>query len=86
MTTRAKFRCQSVRKYVSTIWDEEGKHPSQGFLYEVEFGAVTDKSGENASFFASTPSGSLRMSTVRDDLFVPGQEYYLDFTEALVPA
>lgn len=77
---RAKFTCSSVRKYVSTVWLNH--QPRQGFCYEYEFYAVTGESGENASFFASTPSGNLRMSAVRDDLFVPGKSYYLDFTEA----
>lgn len=80
MFTRAKFRCLSVRKYQGTVWSPEGNNPNVGFLYEAEFHAVTDKNGENASFFASTPNGQLKLSTVRDDLFTPGQFYYLDFT------
>ena len=81
MLVRAKFNCTSVKKYASTTW--ENKQPKQGFLYEYEFYPVTDGKGENAKFFASTPSGSLKMSAVRDDLFVPGKSYYLDFTEAV---
>lgn len=82
MTVRAKFQCNSMKKYTSTVWDGEGKNPAQGFLYEYEFYPVTGKDGENAKFFASTPSGSLKMSAIRDDLFVPGKSYYLDFNEA----
>lgn len=67
---RAKFTCSSVRKY---------RHWNQGFLYEAEFTAVTSGSAENESFFASTPSGIIKISTVRDDLFVPGQDYYVEF-------
>ena len=70
---RAKFTCMSVRKY-------KGWSGTPPFLYEYEFQAVTGPSEENKSFFASTPSGSLKMGAVRDDLFEPGKDYYLDFT------
>lgn len=73
MMVRAKFTCTSVRKY-------KGWNGTPPFLYEYEFQAVTGSSEENKSFFASTPSGSLKMGAVRDDLFAPGQDYYLDFT------
>lgn len=82
--TRAKFRCTSVRKYESNVWDEEHKTYKPGFNYEYQFMAVTGNSDENNLFFASTPSGNLVMSSVRDDLFVPGKSYYLDFSQAEV--
>ena len=68
--SRAKFACLAVtkRKYYG------------GFLFEYEFMAVTDGSEENKSFFASTPSGSLKLGAVRNDVFIPGESYYLDFT------
>lgn len=72
----AKFTCTSVKKY-------RGWSGTPEFLYEYEFQAVTGNSEENKSFFASTPTGSLKMSAVRDDLFDPGQDYYLDFTPAI---
>lgn len=74
MPTRAKFQCISQRKYKG--WG------GVDFLYEYELLAVTGKSEENDSFFASTPSGSLKIAVVRDNVFEPGKEYYLDFTEA----
>lgn len=83
MQVRAKFTCNSVRKYKDTRWDNG--QPKSGFLYEYEFYPVTGNphtSDENKSFFASTPSGSLKMSAVGDNLFEPGKEYYLDFTPA----
>lgn len=76
MNTRAKFTCTSVEKYAN--WDKE-KAP---FLYRAKFCAVSSGSPENAAFFGSTPTGSLELSTVRDDHFVPGQSYYLDFSPA----
>ncbi len=80
MDVRAKFKCTSVRKYESTRWEDN--KPISGFLYEYEFYPVTGSSEENMRFFASTPSGSLKMSAVSNDLFVPGKEYYLDFSLA----
>lgn len=77
---RAKFQCHSVKKYSGTVW--HGNVHERGFLYAYEFGAVTGDKGENKSFFASTPSGSLRLDSVREDLFEPGKFYYLDFSEA----
>ena len=80
MSVRAKFRCVSIKKYESNVWDKDGKNFQPGFNYAYEFQAVTGDTDENKSFFASTPTGNLSMSAVRDDLFVPGKYYYLDFT------
>lgn len=76
MTTRAKVTCVSVRRYQG--W---GATPAPMF-YEAEFLPVTGGSPENDEFFASTPSGQLKLSTIRDDHFTPGKSYYVDFTEA----
>ncbi len=73
--TRCKFACMSVEKSVD--WRAKGS-----FLYAAKFTAVTGKSPENEAFFAATPSGSLSVSTVTQDLFTPGKSYYLDITEA----
>jgi hypothetical protein len=81
-TTRCKFRCWSEKKYASSIWDAETQKSSPGFLYEYAFNAVTEKDGENAKFFASTPTGELKFAAVREGLFTPGKEYYLDITPA----
>jgi hypothetical protein len=43
---------------------------------------VTGDSPENKEFFAATPSGIAEVSTVRQDHFQVGQDYYLDFTPA----
>lgn len=72
MTTRAKFTCTEVSKI--TGW---GGHE---FLYAAKFHAVTSGSDENKSFFASTPSGSIEVSTIKDDTFQVGKSYYVDFT------
>lgn len=46
---------------------------------------VTGTSDENKSFFKWTPSGQLDMGIVAPETaaaFVPGKEYYVDFTLA----
>jgi hypothetical protein len=75
MQSRAKFTCTSVKK-------SKGWNGTPPFLYSYEFIAVTATNEVNKSFFASTPTGSLTLGAVRDDLFEPGREYYLDFTLA----
>jgi hypothetical protein len=82
MNTRAKFHCYSMKKYHTTTW-VDGK-PVLGFLYDYQFNVVSgnssNKDDENNLFFASTPSGQVNLSSVRDDLFEPGKDYYLDFS------
>lgn len=82
MSVRAKFNCISTKKYASTVWDKDGKKPQQGFAYSYEFQVVTGTSEENKGFYASTPSGTITIGAVRDDLFQPGKSYYVDFTPA----
>ncbi len=67
MTVRAKFKVQSV---------------SEG---SVKLSAVTDGSEENKTFFKYTPYGEIQMGMVNPqtaEQFVPGQEFYVDFTPA----
>ena len=76
MTVRAKFNCVSVRKYKH--WDNQN-----GFLFEAEFNAVcNDASEENKKFWDASPSGNLKISTYKEDMFEVGKAYYLDFTLA----
>ena len=51
-------------------------------LMSAEFNAVYSGSPENEKFFAATPAGSLKVSTIREGVFEPGKSYYLDITEA----
>ena len=83
MTVRAKYQCHAKGQYEVTIWNEDHTNVTgTGIAYKYEFYAVTGGSDENNKFFASTPGGSVSLYAVRDDLFVPGQYYYLDFSEA----
>jgi hypothetical protein len=72
---RAKFTCLEVAKRKN--WD-----PAHPFVSAAKFTAVTSGSEENKSFFASTPSGTIELATVAPDVFEPGKDYYVDFTEA----
>jgi hypothetical protein len=81
MNVRAKFSCTSVTKQMGGKYNPEGKYES-GVVYDYKFSAVVGGTDENKSFFASTPSGQISLSAVRDDLFEIGKEYYLDFSLA----
>lgn len=51
--------------------------------HRLKFNAVTSGNSEAEKFFKYTPYGSLEMGTINDDaaaMFVPGKQYYLDFT------
>ena len=70
---RCKFVCNSKREYKS----------GADTCYDYEFTAVYgDKSEENKRFWKWTPAGKLNVSTVFNDQFQPGKEYYLDLIEA----
>lgn len=71
---RCKFKCHEVTKRVGWSGYE--------FLWAAKFSAVTDGSEENKAFFAATPSGQLEVSTIKEDFFEVGKEYYLDLTLA----
>jgi len=76
-TVRAKFKVASVTKREG--W---GENP---ILYDVQMLPVTGENEENKKFFASTPSGELKLSTINPEAaeqLIPGKEYYLDITIA----
>lgn len=77
---RSKFECISVTKRKNWNAYVPGGTVPPAFVYDYEFLVVTGGSEENEKFFASTPSGNVRLSAVRDDLFQPREFYYLDFT------
>lgn len=70
---RAKFEVRSVETY------DEGS--------AIELDAVYDENpeSENGKFFKYTPGGQITLEVVSPEtakLFVPGKEYYVDFTPA----
>lgn len=73
MGVRAKFKCESVLHV-----------PGAGsvVLRPVQNGVSSD---ENAQFWKYTPSGSIELTTINSlalEQFIPGKEYYVDFTPA----
>ena len=68
---RAKFVCESVTNY-------EGSKTAK-------FRAVYGTAEENADFTKYTPNGSIEVSITNDapadGAFVPGKNYFVDFTE-----
>jgi hypothetical protein len=72
---RAKFKCAGVEKVV-------GWNGSAPFHYTAKFQVVSNGSEENQQFFAATPGGQLSLTTLKDDFFDVGKEYYVDITPA----
>ena len=72
--TRARFKCTEISK--RTGWN------GNEFHYAAKFSVDTSGSEENKSFFASTPGGSIEISTIKEDHFEVGKTYYVDFTLA----
>jgi hypothetical protein len=71
MTVRAKFKVGSVTQ------DTNG--------HSIHLLPVTSGSVENESFFKWTPGGEIKLSTLNAEAakeFVPGKQFYVDFTEA----
>lgn len=72
MTVRAKFKVLSVTE-------------SEGNLKSARLQPVTSGSPENAEFYKWTPGGQIELSTMNPaaaEQFVPGKEFYVDFTPA----
>ncbi|OUM00570.1 hypothetical protein [Variovorax sp. JS1663] len=71
-TVRAKFKVQSVTE-------------SEGGLKTANLSPVTSGSSENDKFFKWTPGGQIQLGTINPDAaaqFVPGRQFYVDFTPA----
>ena len=52
---------------------------------ELLFNPVTTGSKENNTFFKYTPSGEFKIRTINTELaatFIPGEDYYVDFSHA----
>lgn len=74
MTTRAKFRCNSVEDFGS-----DSKKVRLHVVYDPH------GNGENASFTKASPSGTIEMqidNPAASVQFEPGKFYYVDFTLA----
>ena len=72
MSVRAKFEVESVTE-------------TKGGSFSVKLNPVTSGSPENDSFFKWTPYGKIEIGTINKDAaaqFVPGSQFYVDFTAA----
>ena len=69
---RAKFICESVENFK--------------FSKTAKLRAVHGTESENADFTKYTPNGTIQISITEDapasNVFEPGKNYYVDFTEA----
>lgn len=73
MTTRCKFKCETVTQHVGS--------------QSVHLTPVVTGSPENQQFWQFTPSGDLRFNSLNANIvFVPGKEYFLDISDAVVVA
>lgn len=83
-TVRAKFWVSEKAEIAYQVKDgEETVRPDQVTI-KMKPVYSNDPKHENKSFWDATPSGSLEMIVKGEvsNLFVLGQEYYLDFTPA----
>lgn len=68
---RAKFKVVSITE-------------TEGGLRSVKLQPVTSGSPENELFYKWTPSGEINLSTINTNVakeFIPGLEFYVDFTQ-----
>lgn len=72
---RCKFKCMSKREF-------EGWSGTKSPLYDYSFNVVTSGSDENKKFWEYTPSGTFNITSITDDQFKVGKEYYIDLQEA----
>lgn len=71
MAVRAKFKVETVTHNVSGA--------------VVSLTPVVSGSKENESFYKYTPGGKVELSTINLEAakqFIPGKEFYIDFTPA----
>lgn len=84
-TVRAKFRVISVTRTRQGCWDKGEGRSVEKEVQTITLYPVTDTGGENAEFYASTPSGKIELGTVNAHAaaaFELGRECYCDFTPA----
>lgn len=92
MNVRAKFRCDAITHLNMQIWDNDARQTITRPARSIRFTPVfpgSDKSHENAKFWAATPSGTIEIQCVNADAvegFEVGKEYYVDFTPADRPS
>lgn len=79
MAVRAKFKCESITR--REHWDKSKGEE----IHAIKLSPVISGSEENKSFYEATPSGSIELSVIKEEVgkqFELGKEYYVDFTPA----
>lgn len=78
---RCKFVCQSITRSMSSKYNEATGKYETAPLDTANLYVVTSGSEENKKFFASTPSGELKVGLHSVDHFEVGKEYYVEIEE-----
>jgi hypothetical protein len=93
MSVRAKFKVSNIVRSMGGHYEpteDGGKRWVRSEVQTITLNPVTDPDGnnsENASFYASTPSGEIKLGCVNAEAvkqFGLDQEFYVDFTPASV--
>ncbi len=79
---RCKFKCVSITRSLSAKKDPKTGVYGPAPLDTANFQVVIGDSEENKKFFASTPSGELKVGMHEPGVFEVGMEYYIDITPA----
>lgn len=93
MTVRAKFNLSSyTTQLYATGYEKQAdgttpdySRPIVGEVRTLSFQPVSSGSEENKKFFASTPSGEIKLGILSESAwsqFKLNKEYYIDFIEA----
>lgn len=86
MKTRAKFRVQNIMASLQSIHIKDDKGVLQWSTAKVETVTLTPVVGgspENDKFYASTPSGEIKIGIISGEVaefFELGKDFYVDFT------
>lgn len=84
MPVRAKFVVNRIERSLGSYYDQETKEYVSREVQTIKMTPVAGVDGENAKFFAATPSGSIELGVVNADAakgFDIGSAFYVDFTK-----
>lgn len=82
---RAKFVVNRIERSLGSYYNPETKEYESREVQTIKLHPVTGMEGENAQFFAATPSGSIELAVVNAAAakdFDIGAAFYVDFTRA----
>lgn len=89
---RCRFQCQAVGAVIGgTIYEKKDdgtddftKAVGRQTLFNVKLAPIhsSDPKSENKACWNSSPSGSLELNTITQDVFEIGKDYFIDITPA----